>query len=146
MKLFPDLKVKDEAIKMINANLTSENIAQELAYFSLNNNTKSFERTYGWAWLLKLQEELYTWDNENAQNWYESLKPLAQYISNAYQEYLPKLVYPIRVGEHSNTGFGLSFAYDYAVTVGDHKLKNIIADSAKRFYSDDLDCPIHYET
>jgi hypothetical protein len=29
---------------------------------------------------------------------------------------LPKLVYPIRVGEHSNSAFGLSFPYEYALS------------------------------
>ena len=145
MKTFKDLEGRDQARKMLHENLTKENIEKEVAYFSLNSNTKSFERTYGWAWVLKLQEELYTWDDEDAKLWYNNLKPLADYISDAYQSYLPKLVYPIRVGEHSNTGFGLSFAYDYAQTVGDNKLKEIIETSAKRFYLNDLDCPIHYE-
>lgn len=145
MKTFEDLEGKEQARKMLNENLTKENIEQEVKYFSLNSNTKSFERTYGWAWVLKLQEELYTWDDKDAKIWYDNLKPLVEYISSAYQSYLPKLVYPIRVGEHSNTGFGLSFAYDYAITVGDQKLKEIIETSAKRFYLNDNNCPIHYE-
>jgi len=145
LKNFPELEGKAKAIKMLNENLTAENIKTEVDYFSLNGQTKSFERTYGWAWVLKLQEELYTWDDPNAQKLYENIKPLADYISNAYVEYLPKLVYPIRVGEHSNTGFGLSFAYDYANAVNDEKLKNIIKESALRFYSEDKDCPIEWE-
>jgi len=145
LKTFENLEDKVLARKMLMENLTKENIEKEIAYFSLNANTKSFERTYGWAWLLKLQEELFTWDDKDAKVIYHNIKPLAEYISEAYQNYLPKLVYPIRVGEHSNTGFGLSFAYDYAVTVGDTKLKEIIESSAKRFYLNDIECPIHYE-
>jgi len=145
MKTFKELDGSAEARKMLSENLTKDNILKEVEYFSLNDNTKSFERTYGWAWVLKLQEELYSWDDKDAKMWYDNLKPLADYISAAYQSYLPKLVYPIRVGEHSNTGFGLSFAYDYAKTVGDAELKEIIEISAKRFYSSDSDCPIHYE-
>jgi len=145
LKTFPALAQREKAISMLTENLTAENIEKEVAYFSMNKESKSFERTYGWAWLLKLQEELYTWDDTMAQQWYENLQPLAAYISNAYQEYLPKLYYPIRVGEHSNTGFGLSFAYDYAQTVGDEALISIIEESAKRFYSTDAGCPISWE-
>lgn len=145
MKTFPDLERREEAIQMIDQNLTAANIEQEIKYFSLNSSTSSFERTYGWAWLLKLQEELYTWDDPNAKKWYQNLEPLAAHISAAYQAYLPKLVYPIRVGEHTNTAFGLSFAYDYAFTVGDEALQNSIEESALRFYQDDANCPITWE-
>jgi hypothetical protein len=145
LKTFPNLDKKEEAIKMLTENLTAENIQQEVAYFSLNKESKSFERTYGWAWLLKLQEELYTWDHPMAEEWFNNIQPLAAYISKAYQEYLPKLYYPIRVGEHSNTGFGLSFAFDYAQTVGDKALEDIISSSAKRFYQNDAGCPISWE-
>ena len=57
MKRFPELSKKEDIIKEFDKNLTPENIATEIAYFSMNKYTKSFERTYGWAWLLKLSEE-----------------------------------------------------------------------------------------
>ncbi len=145
LKKFPDLAKREAAIQMLDENLTAENIEKEVAYFSINPESRSFERLYGWAWLLKLQEELYTWDDPMAQKWVENLKPLEEYISNAYQEYLPKLVYPIRVGTHTNTAFGISFAYDYAVTVGNTALAEAIKTAALRFYSNDKDCPIEWE-
>lgn len=145
MKSFPNLAQQQEARQKLNQHLTSQNIQTELAYFKKNKYTKSFERTYGWAWILKLQEELYTWDDEDAKRWFNNLKPLAEYLSASYQSYLPKLVYPIRVGEHSNTAFGLSFAYDYAKAVDDKALIKIIEDSAMRFYIDDAACPISWE-
>ncbi|WP_377175904.1 DUF2891 domain-containing protein [Namhaeicola litoreus] len=145
LKTFPDLAKKQEAIQMLDAHLTEENILQEIAYFSINKESQSFERTYGWAWLLKLQEELYTWDDPLGKKWYQNIKPLADYISRSYIEYLPKLVYPIRVGEHTNTAFGLSFAYDYAQTVGDKELLNSIKENSLRFYSQDANCPITWE-
>jgi len=145
LKTFPDLAKKEDAIRMLDENLTSQNIEKEVAYFSMNQESKSFERLYGWAWLLKLQEELFSWDNPLAQKWYNNLKPLEDYISNAYMEYLPKLLYPIRVGTHTNTAFGISFAYDYAQTVGNDALASAIKEAAIRFYSDDKDCPISWE-
>ena len=145
LKEFPDLKDKELIMKKLGENLTKANILKELEYFSLNKQTKSFERTYGWAWLLKLSEELYTWDHPKAKEWYSNLKPLATHISKGYQDFLPKLVYPIRVGEHSNTAFGLVFALDYAQTVGDATLEKTIKDHALRLYSKDADCPITWE-
>lgn len=145
LKTFPDLDKRAEIIQKLNQNLTAENIEKEIAYFSMNKESKSFERTYGWAWLLKLQEELYTWNNPVAKKWQTNIQPLADYISNAYIEYLPKLYYPIRVGEHSNTAFGLSFAYDYAQTVGDNALSKSIKENTLRFYQNDTSCPISWE-
>jgi len=145
LKNFPNLGKADEARKILNENLTKENIKTEIEYFDLNEYTKSFERTYGWAWLLKLAEELQTWDDSDAQLWYQNIKPLCELLSEKYIDYLPKLVYPIRVGEHSNTAFGLSFAYDYAKTVGNSKLAEMIEAKAISFYKNDAGCPITWE-
>lgn len=145
LKTFPELADAQKAKEMLNQNLTKENIEKEVAYFTMNSETKNFERTYGWAWLLKLAEELHTWEDPQAKIWLKNLEPLVNYITSAYVTYLPKLVYPIRVGEHSNTGFGMSFAYDYARTTGHTELAKSIKDNALRFYSKDAQCPISWE-
>lgn len=145
MKRFPDLPQADKARAMITQNLSADNIAAEVTYFDMNSNTKTFERTYGWAWLLKLAEELYTWDDDDARMWLANLQPLADVIAQKYIEYLPKLVYPIRVGEHTNTAFGLTFAYDYAVTTGQTGLRDAITSRARDFYMEDVGCPIDWE-
>lgn len=145
LKTFPKLTKSKEIRNAIDQNITEEHIAREIAYFTMNKYTSSFERTYGWAWLLKLSEELYTWDDPDAQRWYNILKPFNELISSKYIEYLPKLVYPIRVGEHSNTAFGLSFAFDYAKTIKDDSLSSMIKQRAKDFYINDTGCPLKWE-
>ncbi|MEE9372178.1 MAG: DUF2891 domain-containing protein [Saprospiraceae bacterium] len=145
LKEFPDLAKANDTRANLNYNITAEKILKEVEYFKLNKFTSSFERTYGWAWVFKLQEELYGWDDADAKKWYNSLKPLADHLVAAYTEYLPKLVYPIRVGEHSNSAFGLSFAFDYAKTIGDEKFLSVIKENAIRFYKDDKGCPIYWE-
>lgn len=145
LKTFPNLEQDQKARALLKKNLTAENINKEIDYFSLNKYTKSFERTYGWAWVLKLGEELQTWDDPLGQELYNNLAPLCQHISGAYKDYLPKLIYPIRVGEHSNTAFGLGFALDYAITLKDESLENLIRKRAKEFYLTDEDCPITWE-
>ena len=133
-----------DAMAILERNITKEKVAKEIEYFNGKNN-KSYERTYGWAWLLKLQEALKTWDHPQARIWETTLQPLADLIVDRYIEFLPKLVYPIRVGEHTNTAFGLTFAYDYAQVAGHKELKELIEQRAKDFYMKDKGCPITWE-
>ena len=127
-----------------NERFTLLNVLKEVNYFSLKNNT-NYERTYGWAWLLKLQMTLKTANHPNAKQWYDALQPLVKIIVEKYKTFLPKLAYPIRVGEHTNTAFGLSFALDYARLEKDTELENLIVTKAKQFYLNDKNCPITWE-
>ncbi len=144
LKLFPELASAEEARAKLQENLSAEHIRGELQYFN-RVEEKSYERTYGWAWLLKLAEELYTWQDPLGQELYQNLQPLADLLVDRYLEFLPKLRYPIRVGEHTNTAFGLSFAWDYAITVGHEELPAMIKQRAISFYGQDQDCPINWE-
>ena len=144
LRQFPDLDKRTEIIEFLTKSISTENIEKEIEYFQGEYN-KSYERTYGWAWLLKLAEELHKWDDIRARKLEYCLKPLTDLIVDKYLEFLPKLNYPIRVGEHSNTAFGLSFAYDYAVNVQQSELKKMIEQRAKDFYFNDKDCPISWE-
>ncbi|MFD2568749.1 DUF2891 domain-containing protein [Pseudotenacibaculum haliotis] len=144
LKQFPEMESASTAKQQLLRNITKENIEKEVAYFYGKHNS-SYERTYGWAWLLKLAEELHTWDDDTARQLEENLQPLTDLIAQKYIEFLPKLKYPIRVGEHTNTAFGLTFAWDYANTVGDQKLKDMIETRAKEFYLEDANCPITWE-
>lgn len=144
LKHFPTLDKTAEIKKMLLVNISKENIEKEVAYFN-GKHDKSFERTYGWAWLLKLAEELHTWDDETARILEQNLQPLTDLMVQKHLEFLPKLNYPIRVGEHTNTAFGLTFAWDYAKTMNNNDLKNLIEKRAKAFYLKDKDCPLTWE-
>ncbi len=144
LKQFPDLDHKEEIRQKLLQNISKANIAEEVNYFNGKHN-KSYERTYGWAWLLKLAEELHTWDDPLAKQLESNLEPLTNLIVERYLEFLPKLNYPIRVGEHPNTAFGLTFAYDYAVTVNHQELKTMIEKRAIDFYANDKGCPLSWE-
>lgn len=144
LKQFPELKNAAEVKQMLLNNISKENIEKEVEYFYGKHN-KSYERTYGWAWLLKLAEELHTWEDETARILERNLQPLTDLIAQKYIDFLPKLNYPIRVGEHTNTAFGLTFAWDYAKTVGNIPLQEMIAKRSKEFFLNDADCPITWE-
>lgn len=144
IKNFPELEQASRVREILKNTLTRENMDVETAFFSRNINA-SFERTYGWNWFLKLAEELYTWEDPLGQELYQNLQPLANLFVERYKAFLPKLIYPIRVGEHTNTAFGLTFAYDYAVTTGENELRDLIKNSAIAFYMNDTNCPINWE-
>ena len=142
LKAFPEIGGGERAIAILQQHITPANVATDLAYFKLNS---SWERPYGWAWLLKLMIELHTWDDPVAAPLALALKPLAEHLSGQYVAHLPKLVYPIRVGEHTNTAFGLTFAWDYALLFEDADLKAAIKQRAQDFYLEDKSCPIGWE-
>ncbi|CAL2084582.1 DUF2891 domain-containing protein [Tenacibaculum sp. 190524A05c] len=144
LKQFPNIDNAATIKEQLLQNISKENIEKEVKYFYGKYN-KSYERTYGWAWLLKLAEELHTWDDETARVLEKNLQPLTDLIVGKYFEFLPKLKYPIRVGEHTNTAFGLTFAWDYANTVSNTELKLLIETRAKAFYLKDQNCPLSWE-
>ena len=143
-KSFPELEQKAGIKKILLARITPENIEKEIRFFDIKHNN-SFERTYGWAWLLKLAEELHTWNDPQAKQMEKILQPLTNLIAQKFKVYLPKLHYPIRVGTHTNTAFALSFAYDYAKTTGNKELQAVIAKRAQDFYGQDTGCPLSWE-
>jgi hypothetical protein len=141
---FENLKDKELIIEKLQINLSKENIAQEMLYFE-KTHEKSFERTYGWNWLLKLQHELEISNDSYAKELADNLRPLTNLIIKRYIEFLPKLLYPIRVGTHSNTAFGLTNAWDYAVFSKNIPLQNSIKENAKRMFLKDENCPFNWE-
>jgi hypothetical protein len=144
VKEFPDLKQAATARSILSKQLSAENIQQEMAFFTTKYN-ESFERTYGWAWILQLQIELDSWNDDLGKECANNLRPLSQLIVEKYKAFLPKLVYPIRSGEHINTAFGLTFAFDYGKQIKDTSLTNLITKRAIDFYGKDQKYPINYE-
>lgn len=143
LKLFPDIPEAAEIKAKLSQNLSEANIATEMRLFQGLN--QSFERTYGWAWLLQLQAELLSWEDPIGHTLSKNVWPLATILAQSYINYLPKMNYAIRVGEHSNLAFGLRLAYDYAVLAGDTALRSVIQHTALRFYAKDTDCPLAWE-
>ncbi|MCP9752299.1 DUF2891 domain-containing protein [Ferruginibacter sp. HRS2-29] len=141
---FPALQNRDSVIQKLATNLSKENIDAEVVYLS-KKHEKSFERTYGWAWVLKLQQALDESKDSYAKPLARNLQPLTDLLVQRYIEFLPKLLYPLRIGTHANTAFGLSFAYDYAVHTHNIPLKESIAVNAKRYFLKDAGCPLNWE-
>jgi len=144
VRLYPELPCRDDIVALFDEHITEENVAQELAYFNAPFRA-SFERPYGYGWLLALAHELKLSSLPQAQRWHQVLEPLTQDIRNRLMDYLSKLTYPIRVGTHYNTAFALALGLDYARALTDRPLEQAILDAATRFYQADTDYPAHYE-
>lgn len=143
LKKFPSMRESDTIRAKLKEHLSKENILKEVALFKGDN--KSFERIYGWAWLLQLHRELLTWDDPLGNELSDNLYPLANYIAKSWIPFLSKLSYPVREPEHYNLAFGLCLTWDYAVITNNDSLKNAITEACTRFYLKDTNCPIGYE-
>jgi hypothetical protein len=144
LKTFSDLPEAAAIRNAINKNITAENIITEVKYFDAPM-ANAWERTYGWAWLLKLDEELSTWNDADGKKWHSALQPLAQKIISRWMAFLPKQTYPNRTGVHPNTAFGLVLAYDYAKTVKDTAFEKAIEYYSKKLYLSDKNVPASWE-
>lgn len=145
LKTKPFLKNKEEIVRILDQSFQPEKIKTEAEYFNKYEVAKSFERTYGWAWLLQLDAELAGWDNPMAKKWHASLKPLTDEILKLWKEYLPKQTYPNRTGVHPNTAFALGFAIDWARVTGEKEFEKQLIEKAKYFYLKNEKTPAYLE-
>jgi hypothetical protein len=143
-RLFPDAAVAAAARAALDRSLTAANIAGEVEYFQTPGRA-SFERPYGLAWLLQLAAELHRWPDPQARAWSADLAPLEREVAARLRAYLPKLHYPIRVGEHSQTAFALGLVHDWTVATGDAALRELIECRSRDWYLGDTNGPLGYE-
>jgi hypothetical protein len=146
LRLFVDV-ARADIERIFDAHLQPANIAGEVAYFD-RPGTRSFERTYGWGWLLMLAAELRlaaAAGDASCARWASSLRPLTDTIVARYLEYLPRARYPIRYGIHPNSAFGLACALDYADVASDVELRDAARTSALAWFGSDRDLPAAWE-
>jgi hypothetical protein len=144
LRLMPDAPFAPTARAEIARSLTAATIAGEVAYLKRADRA-SFERPYGLAWLLQLSAELRSWNDPQAREWAAALRPLESEAAARFKSWVPKLHYPIRVGEHDQTAFSFSLIWDWAGVAGDSTMREVLTDAAHRFYLGDRNCPLNYE-
>ncbi len=135
---------KGEIIEKLNASFTPKNIQGELVSLKRENNA-SFERPYGLAWFLQLTAELRQSSLPEAKRWLNTLLPLEEEIVSRISAWLPKLAYPIRTGEHSQTAFAFGLMLDWAKTAGNKEFEALLTSRVKDYYLADKQCPLAYE-
>ncbi|HYM43064.1 MAG TPA: DUF2891 domain-containing protein [Steroidobacteraceae bacterium] len=144
LRLYPRAAFAPAARAALDQTFTTANIDAEAGYLR-GAGRASFERPYGLAWLLALASELRRFDDADARRWSETLAPLETEVVERLESWLPKLHYPIRVGEHDQTAFSFGLIWDWAAVTGDQQMRRLLADAAQRFYRDDRSCPLSYE-
>jgi Protein of unknown function (DUF2891) len=144
LRTFPNAPFAKAARDALKESLTPENLKAEAAYLR-GEGRASFERPYGLAWLLQLCAELREWDDPQAHEMLANLKPLEDAAIERLTTWLPKLSHPIRIGEHNQTAFALGLLLDCARVKNDEHLAKLAADSARKFYLTDKNCPLAYE-
>ena len=141
---YPDAEFAAPARAALAQSFTAERVASEVAYLR-DPGRISFERPYGLAWLLQLTAELRSWDDPDARRWAGVLRPLEAAAAARIRDWLPKLHYPIRVGEHSQTAFAFGLIRDWSIVAGDEAMRGLIDERSRSYYLADRDCPLAYE-
>jgi hypothetical protein len=144
LKLYPTIPEANALNDKLELSFNAENIKEELAYLK-SHEDGFFEFPYGQSWLLKVADELIKWDDPRAKRWLNNLKPLTEYIVSVHLNVWPPLKSVNLSGSHDSPAMGLSFAYDYAVSSKNKKLKEIVSQAAIRFYGDIANAPLNEE-
>ena len=134
-----------QIIAALSQSFAPEKVAAELAQLTGPSADPSFERPYGIAWFLQLTAELRQSDSPQARAWLETLKPLESPLVENFSQWLTKLSYPIRSGEHSQTAFAFGLALDWSRIAGNGDVEALLLNKVRHFYAGDVDCPIEYE-
>jgi Protein of unknown function (DUF2891) len=135
-RLFPTEAWAASIDQRANTIVTKAGVAAELASFNRPGNA-TFERPYGWVWLLALHDEL---GRRGDSVLADILAPLAGEIADRLRNYLPRLAYPIRHGTHANTAFALILALDWA-RGHDAALAQQIESRAREWFAVDRAAP-----
>ena len=135
-RLFPGIAEASQIDRLATGSFTAEKVAAEAAYFE-RPSSRTFERPYGWAWLLQLHLEA---SRHADRDWDSALEPLARAIAERFASYLPILTYPIRSGAHFNTAFALVLALEWAERF-DADLAELIRSRSRQWFGDDRDAP-----
>ena len=125
-----------ELAAALDTTLTPENLAVEAAYLAAH---PTFERMYGWAWLLELARVL------AGTRWSAALAPCVDAVVAHLHAFLPKQRHPIRTGTHANTAFALGLVLDHARAAGDRALEALVVERALTYYAEDVAAPALWE-
>lgn len=125
----------------IDAHFTEVNVRAEVAYLE-RPSSRTFERPYGWAWLLSLSAELARATSDEGLRWHRTLLPLADAFAARFMAHLPQATYPIRAGTHGNSAFALALAYEWAVQLKDDPLRRLLVEKATDWFENDSDCDV----
>ncbi|MEU9590932.1 DUF2891 domain-containing protein [Streptomyces sp. NPDC048193] len=136
----PALPDTGPAVDVLDRHLTADNLATEAAYL---RDHPSFERPYGWAWLLALAAECRAHQGPEGARWTRALTPAVTAVDRLLADWLPKATYPVRHGNHPNSAFALGLALDSGEL--SPTTDRAVRERLRSWFADDHDAPAHWE-
>ncbi|WP_035750261.1 DUF2891 family protein [Arthrobacter sp. 35W] len=134
---------RDAALRAaLEANLTAENLAVEGAYLLAN---PSWERPYGWAWLVRLAAAAGTSADEQISRWGAALEPLVDIVASLVAGWTAKAEFPVRHGLHTNAAFGLGMMLDSFRMLGRDEAAAVCEKAALGWFANDAGWPGEWE-
>ena len=143
-RLLPQADWHPETLAFLDKQFSPGAIQAELDHLQ-RPGTATFEMPYGIAWLLTLCGELRLSKTEPTSKWLQYFEPLETLAAERMLQWLPKLSFPIRTGEHTQTAFSMGLVWDWATTTGHTELRAKISELATTWYGNDKNAPIGYE-
>jgi len=126
----------------LGANLTAANLAVEGDYLKAN---PSWERPYGWAWLVRLAATCAGSEDAQIRSWGAALDPLVDVVADLVTGWSAKVEWPVRHGIHTNAAFSLALMVDAFRALGRHQAAATCTDAARRWFLEDVDWAQHWE-
>ncbi|MFD5452692.1 DUF2891 domain-containing protein [Streptomyces sp. NPDC127100] len=136
----PALPDTGPAVDVLDRHLTPGNLTAEAAYL---RDHPSFERPYGWAWLLALAAECRAYRGTEGDRWTRALEPAVTAVDRLLADWLPKATYPVRHGNHPNSAFALGLALDSGELSA--TTDRAVRERLLSWFADDHDAPAHWE-
>ncbi len=134
--------VVDRLARTLDERLTPDHGQVEAAYLRAR---PSYERPYGWAWVAMLAAAAAECPHPRARTWSAALQPVADAVAELLLAWLPRLVYPVRHGVHSNTAFAVALAHQAYGSLGRADVVTAIEEHARRWFGDDRAYPVGWE-
>jgi hypothetical protein len=151
---YPDLPEADAIRAWFDTTWTTANLEVETAYLAAPARA-TFERPYGWAWLILLHAALHelasaaTGDRPHAAAaavWLRGLQPLQALLVERAATWLRTTRLPNRVGAHPNSAFACGLLLAAATSdPAARSLAPLVQEAARRWYLDDRGAPARFE-
>jgi hypothetical protein len=126
----------------LGANLTPAKLAVERDYLLAN---PSWERPYGWAWLMRLAATCSASPDAEIRQWGTALEPLVDAVAELSAAWMAKAQYPVRHGLHTNAAFGVGYMLDAFRSLGRVDAAKACEDAARTWFANDRGWPGDWE-
>jgi len=129
-----DAGTADALRAALGANLTAAKLAVEADYLRAN---PSWERPYGWAWLMRLAATCHASADPGIAAWGRNLEGCVDVVAELVQAWTATVEYPVRHGLHTNAAFGLAYLLTAFRELGRDDAAEACERAAVRWFGED---------